>query len=270
MSARRLSAAAIGWRAIHLYALAAAVVLIYPTIQLFIVAFSDDIVFPPRYFDLKAFNELGASFLGTIPFSLALGAATTVLLVLLCLPTAYAMERLDFRARNAMSAAIFIPFILPGVGYMVAVGTAYVLLFPKLIGSFIGVLIPVVIVNLAWMVRAIQGSLAISDSAYEDAAVMLGASRLRAFLAITLPQIAPGIAVGSMIVFTNSATAFIAPYMVGRPNSVTSTVDIFIELGREGLNPRVAAQSLLIELVVMTIVLVGYLFTRKRFRGLLI
>lgn len=99
---------------------------------------------------------------------------------------------------------------------------------------------------------------------------MLGASRIRAFRSITLPQIAPGIAVGAMIVFTNSATAFIAPYMVGRPNSLTSTVDVFIGLGRRGLTPVLAAQALLIEMIVMSIVLVAYLFSRKRFRGLII
>lgn len=270
MWARRITARVIGRRLIHIYALIVAIVLVYPTIQLFIVAVSDDIVFPPRYFSLEPFFELGSSFLATIPFSIALGAATTLVLIALCLPTAYAMERLAFRGRHLMAVAIFLPFILPGVGYMVALGAAYILLFPEMIGSFIGVLIPVVIGNLAWMARAIQGSLAISDPAYEDAAVMLGASRLRAFFSITLPQIAPGIAVGSMIVFANSATAFVAPYFVGRPASVTATVQIFTELERRGLDPRVAAQSLLVELVVMSLVLIGYLFTRKRFRGLII
>jgi putative spermidine/putrescine transport system permease protein len=270
MSARRITARGVGRRAIHIYALIVAVILVYPTIQLFIVAVSDDIVFPPRYFSLQPFSELGASFLATIPFSIALGTVTTVVLIALCLPTAYAMERMSFRGRHLMAVAIFLPFILPGVGYMVALGAVYIILFPKLIGSFIGVLIPVVIGNLVWMARAIQGSLATSDPAYEDAAVMLGASRLRAFRSITLPQIAPGIAVGSMIVFANSTTAFVAPYFLGRPNSITATVDIFNELTLRGLDPRVAAQSLLVEVVVMSLVLIGYLFSRRRFRGLII
>jgi ABC-type spermidine/putrescine transport system permease subunit II len=270
MWARRITVRGIGRRLIHIYSLIVAILLVYPTIQLFIVAVSDDIVFPPRYFSLQPFFELGASFLGTIPFSVALGVSTTLVLIALCLPMAYAMERIPFRGRNVMGVAIFLPFILPGVGYMVALGAAYILLFPELIGSFIGVLIPVVIGNLVWMSRAVQGSLATSDASYEDAAVMLGASRLRAFRSITLPQIAPGIAVGSMIVFANSTTAFVAPYFLGRPDSVTATVNIFNELTLRGLDPRVAAQSLLVELVVMSLVVIGYLFSRKRFRGLII
>ncbi len=270
MSARWLSATALGRRLVQLYAVVAAVIVIYPTIQLAIVAISDDIVFPPRYFSLDAIGDMSPRFLATLPFSVALGAVTTVVLLLLCLPTAYAMERTRFRGRNAMGVAIFLPFVIPGVGYTVALGAAYLVIAPDLIGSFLGVLFPVAIANLAWMVRAIQGSLATSDPAYEDAALMLGASRLRAFLFITLPQIAPGIAVGSMIVFANAATAFIAPLFLGRTTSVTSMVQIFTELDRSGLTPRIAVQALAVELVVMSLVVVGYLITRRRFRGFLI
>ena len=96
---------------------------------------------------------------------------------------------------------------------MAAVGTVYIL---DLMGTFFGVFLPTALFNLAWMVRAIQGSLATADPVYEEAAMTLGASRLHAFFSITLPHIAPGLIVGAMIVFTNSATAFIAPLFVGR------------------------------------------------------
>lgn len=261
-----------GWgvRALNAYSLVLACLLVYPTLQLLIVALSDDIVFPPRYLSLDAFADLSPSFLGTIPFSIALGAVTTVLLVALCLPTAYAMERMRFRGQRVVSMAVFLPFVIPGVGYMVALGTIYLLFLPGLYGSFLGVLVPTAIFNLAWMMRAIQGSLATTDPVYEEAALMLGAGRARAFLTVTLPQIAPGIVVGSMIVFANAATSFIAPLFVGRTGSTTATVDLFQELDRHGLTPRLAVEALLVELVVMGLVLAGYLVARRRFRGLLI
>jgi ABC-type spermidine/putrescine transport system permease subunit II len=260
----------LGGAMLNAYSLVLGFLLLYPTIQLFIVAVSDDIDFPPSHFSLDAFAELAPSFWASIPFSLALGFATTILLIILSLPTVYAMERMRFRGKHLVSAAIFLPFVIPGIGYMVALGAIYLIAFPWLMGSFVGVLIPTAVFNLAFMVRAIQGSLATTDPVYEEAAQMLGASRTRAFLGITLPQIMPGILVGSMIVFANSATAFIAPLFVGRVKSITATVDIFQELQRHGLVPRLAVQALMVELVVMGIILTGYAISRKRFRGLLI
>ena len=98
----------------------------------------------------------------------------------------------------------------------------------------------------------------------------LGASRLHAFFSITLPHVAPGLIVGAMIVFTNSATAFIAPLFVGRVQSLTATVEIFREMDQHGLTPVLAAQSLLVEIVVMSLVLGGYLVSKRHFRGLVL
>ena len=137
------------------------------------------------------------------------------MLLALAIPMCYATQRMHFRGRALASAAVFLPVIVPGVGYMVALGTAYILVFPDLIGSFWGVLLPTVVFNLVWMVRAIQSSLSVTDPAYEDAALMLGASRVRAFFSITLPAIMPGIAVGSMVTFANATTAFTAPFFLG-------------------------------------------------------
>lgn len=270
MWARQTLRAGAWGAALNLYALLLAFILIYPTIQLVIVAVSDDIVFPPRYFSLGAFTQLSAAFWSSVRFSVALGFATTLLLLALCLPTAYAMERFRFRAHRLVSVLVFVPFVVPGVGYMAGVGVLYILFAPQMLGAFLGVLIPTTLLNLAWMVRAIQGSLATSDPVYEEAAITLGSSRLRAFLTVTLPQIAPGVMVGAMIVFANSSTAFIAPFYVGHVTAVTATVDIFREMQQHGLTPVLAAQSLLVEIVVMALISGGYLVSRRHFRGLVL
>jgi len=261
----------IGRRLIQIYAIAAAVILAYPTVQLFIVAASDDIVFPPRYFSLDAFNpDRLPALLEWMPFSIALGLATTAVLLALAIPMCYATQRMHFRGRALAEAAVFLPVIIPSVGYMVALGTAYILFFPDLIGSFWGILLPVVVGNVVWMVRAISSSLSVTDPAYEDAALMLGASRIRAFFTITLPAIMPGIAVGSMVTFANSATAFTAPFFLGRTTAQTATVGIFNELARSSLIPRLAAEALVVELIVMVLVVAAYIMARGRFRGLII
>jgi len=47
-------------------------------------------------------------------------------------------------------------------------------------------------------------------------------------------------------------------------------VGIFNELSRNSLIPRLAAEALIVELIVMSFVVAAYLMARKRFRGLII
>ena len=45
---------------------------------------------------------------------------------------------------------------------------------------------------------------------------------------------------------------------------------IFNELSRNSLIPRLAAEALVVELIVMAFVVTSYIMARKRFRGLII
>jgi len=54
------------------------------------------------------------------------------------------------------------------------------------------------------------------DPLYEENALCIEASRLRAFLKITLQLVAPDLLTSSLIVFVNSSTTFIAPITLGR------------------------------------------------------
>ena len=261
----------IGRRLLQGYAIAAAVLLAYPTVQLFIVAASDDIVFPPRYFSLDAFNpDRLPALLEWMPFSIALGLATTGVLLALAIPMCYATQRMHFRGRALVSASVFLPVIIPGVGYMVALGTAYILVFPDLIGSFWGILLPSwSATSSGWSGRS-RARCRSPIPPTRTPRSCSGRAGSAPSSAITLPAIAPGIAVGSMVTFANSATAFTAPFFLGRTTALTSTVGIFNELSRNSLIPRLAAEALVVELMVMTFVVAAYIMARKRFRGLII
>ena len=66
----------------------------------------------------------------------------------------------------------------------------------------------------------------IDDTLY-DAAANLGASRLRMFIAITLPLSLPGIMAGSMLVFTLSASAYATPALVGGSRMTMLGVEVY-------------------------------------------
>ncbi|MBI3976648.1 MAG: ABC transporter permease [Chloroflexi bacterium] len=77
------------------------------------------------------------------------------------------------------------------------------------------VLVGLVHIFVAFMVLPIQSVLKGLDPSLELAAQNLGASRLRAFLEVTLPLSMPGVIAGSVLVFTIAISAFVIPALLG-------------------------------------------------------
>jgi len=255
---------------IAMYAFLIAIILFYPTAQLAIVAFTDDINFPPSRFNLKAFREILWPFWISLRFSVALGLVVTISNILMCLPLAYAMERYNFKGKHSLELFMFMPFIFPGISYMSGMFIFYLMYLPELMDTFIGITIPTILFNTIFLLRSIRASLALVDPVYEEAAMCMGASRLKTFFKVDLPLLAPGLISGSMIVFANSSTAFIAPQVLGRKIISTATRKVFTDMGEYGLLPFIAVEALIIEVLVMGVILLIYFALRRHFRGFMI
>jgi putative spermidine/putrescine transport system permease protein len=255
---------------LNLYALLLAAILIWPVAQVVLTSFTSDVVFPPRYWSLNAFREvLWPGFLRSIWYSLKLAFAVTALLVVICLPTAYALERKRFRGRALLSVLIFIPIIFPVVTYSSAIRVYVFMFFSDWRGSFWLIAIVTAMWPIPLVVRSIQGSLANVDPVYEEAALMMGASPLHTFLRVTVPLIGPGLITAAMIGFTAAATTFVVPFILGA-NEPTVSLYIFRDVGRIGFTPWIAVQVLVMEIIVLGFVQTLYFVFRKQFRGIFV
>src|SRR5262249_55798307 len=147
--------------------------------------------------------------------SLRMGFWATLLLIGMCLPAAYAIERRRFPGRSILGALIFVPTIFPGVTYGIAIGVYLALYAIQFKGSFPLVILATATWTIPLVVRTIQGSLATTDVVYEEAALVMGASPLHTFFRVTLPLIAPGVITAGAIAFTSAATNFTIPWLMG-------------------------------------------------------
>ncbi len=255
---------------LNIYALALALILVWPVLQMVLTSFSADVQFPPRYYTLYAFREvLWSSFFKTLGFSLRLALWTSLLLLGICLPAAYAMERRYFAGRSLMQVLIFVPTIFPSVTYVSAIGVYVFIFFTELRGTFPIIVVATAMGAIPLVVRSIQASIATTDPVYEEAALMMGASPLHAFFKITLPMIAPGLLTAAMIAFTAASTAFTAPYILG---SREQTVSMFVyeDMGKVGFTSWIAVEVLAMQAVVLGVVQTLYFVFRKQFRGLFV
>lgn len=252
---------------LNIYALMLAAIMIWPVVQMMLTSVSSDVVFPPQNFSTDAFDRvLWAGFIKSMGVSIQLGFWSTVLLIVVCLPAAYALERKRFPGRSILGAAIFVPNIFPAVTYVIAIGVYVAFYFIELRGTFPIIVVATAMGAIPLVIRTIQGSLATTDIVYEEAALVMGASPRLTFFKVTLPLIAPGVITAATIAFTFSATNFLVPWILGATDPPVA-VYIYRDVERLGFTAELAVQVLVMEFIILGIIQLVYLIFRKQIRG---
>ncbi|MER6785015.1 iron ABC transporter permease [Streptomyces sp. NPDC000658] len=196
--------------------------------------------------------------------------ASTALTLLVALPGAYVLARLDFPGRQALRAVVTVPFVLPTV----VVGTAFLALVGRggLLDDLWGVrldttvwaiLLAHVFFNYAVVVRTVGGLWAQLDPRQEEAARMLGASRLRAWRTVTLPALGPAVAAAALMVFLFTFTSFGVVQILGGPTFSTLEVEIYRQTS-EIFDLSTAAVLTIVQFAAVGAVLAVHAWTVRR------
>ncbi|MDL5204062.1 iron ABC transporter permease [Streptomyces sp. ALI-76-A] len=196
--------------------------------------------------------------------------ASTALTLLVALPGAYVFARFHFPGKQVLRAVVTVPFVLPTV----VVGTAFLALVGRggLLDELWGVrldttvwaiLLAHVFFNYAVVVRTVGGLWAQLDPRQEEAARMLGASRSRAWRAVTLPALAPAVAAAALMVFLFTFTSFGVVQILGGPGFSTLEVEIYRQTS-EIFDLSTAAVLTLIQFVAVGAVLAVHAWTVRR------
>jgi putative spermidine/putrescine transport system permease protein len=98
--------------------------------------------------------------------------------------------------------------------------------WPLMYNEF-GVIVGLVHIYVPFMVLTLVGVIGRIDRTLEEAARGLGASRLEAFLEVTLPLSLPGILAGSLLVFALAISAYVTPVLLGGNNVLTIPMLIY-------------------------------------------
>ena len=136
----------------------------------------------------------------------------TVLSVLLGMPAAYVLYRLDFPGRSLFRGFLTIPFVLPtvvvGVAFTALLGPGGPLASLGWDQSLIGVVLALAFFNVTVVARMVGSFWARLDTSSLMAARVLGAGAVRAWWSVTLPAFRPAIASAGALVFLFSSTSF--------------------------------------------------------------
>jgi len=162
--------------------------------------------------------------------TLRIGLVVTLLALVLGYPYAYLMARGRPWLRTGLLLAVLLPLLVSVVvrtyGWMVVLGldgpvNALLLALGltrqpvKFLFNETGIVIGLLHVFFPFMVLPLSSVLQKVDPQLEDAARTLGAGSFTVFRRVTLPLSVPGIAAGSMLVFTLSVAAYVTPALMG-------------------------------------------------------
>jgi putative spermidine/putrescine transport system permease protein len=214
--------------------------------------------------------------------TLRIGIVTTWATLLIGYPLAHWMARMKSRLGHALLLMAVIAPMLTGIvvrtfAWMTilqdkgVINTTLIGLgliekpLPLMYNEF-GTVVALVHIYVPFMVLTLTGVIGRIDERLEQAARNLGASRLRAFLEVTLPLSLPGILAGSLLVFALSISAYVTPFLMGGTNVLTLPMLIYQQVS-SSFNLGFAGALGVILLAVSLVVVIAYNHVLARFSG---
>ena len=212
----------------------AAVLVLYPVFFLFQAALDvgDPQVRPPTAYGFDNFNGI-FQYPQILLNTLTVSVAATVMALVFGFVMAWILTRTNVPGRHLFEQLMAVPYYLTpllgalawsllgspesgfinqiwralgGTGHLIDINTAY---------------------GIAWVMALFEGSVAFvmiaavmksMDPALEEASQIIGASRLRTMLRITLPLVIPGVFGAAIFVFAEMLGSFAAALVLGTPN----------------------------------------------------
>lgn len=188
----------------------------------------------------------------------------------------WVLVRYRFPGRGVLSAVVDLPFAIPTLVTGVMLVALYGPASPiggwleahgiHIVFAPLGVLLALLFVTLPFVVRTVLPVLAELDVAQEEAAEVLGASRLRTFFQIVLPALRPAIAAGTLLSFARALGEFGSIVIVsGNITNHTLTAPVFIfQLASQFHSDEAAAVSAVLFAMSFTLVVVTYRLAGNR------
>jgi putative spermidine/putrescine transport system permease protein len=212
--------------------------------------------------------------------TLRIAAQVTILSILLGAPEAYILNRMRASWRAVFLLVVLGPLLISVVartlGWALLFGGASGVVNKALMSLGVidqpipfmftetGVVIALAHVLTPYMVLSVWAALQRLDPQVESAAASLGASQATIIRRIVLPQIAPGLLGGAVIVFALAASAFATPSIIGgRRLKMASTLayDEFLNTLNWPLGAAIAVTLLVV--LALTIILANRLVERR-------
>ena len=213
----------------------------------------DFMTFPPDGISLKWYLKVFTveSFRASFGLSMFLAVGGTLAALVLGVPAAYALSRYKIPYGETIKTIVAAPIIVPGI--IVGLALLRYLVVPLNFTVTLALFFAHTALVLPYAVRVVSSSLNNLRSDMEEAAVLLGCSRIGAFMKVVLPNIRSGVLAAFILGFVTSFNQVPVSLFLSGPGVRTLPIDMlaYMEITYD---PSVAALSALLAFLSVGIV----------------
>jgi multiple sugar transport system permease protein len=229
-----------------------------------VLAYPPTIIFEPTLRNYADVLFGSASLLPNLLSSTIVAGVSTTVTLLLAIPAAYALARLELPAKRASGFYVLATQMLPPVGLIIP----YYLVLQKvgMLDTYSGLIVIYLTFSLPFAIWLMVSYFEDIPREMEEAALLDRAGRLRALWYVILPQVRGGIAVTTIFVFLNAWNEFLFAVVLGGNRVRPVTVAMFNYISVEQtLWAKLAAGAML---AMAPVILLGLLAQRHIVKGL--
>ncbi len=197
-----------------------------------------------------------------LKLSVSTASITTVICVLIGIPTAYALACTDFKLKSLYNLLIEIPLSLPDI----MLGLSLLIMFSSMPGKWLsqngikvifntnGIVVAQILVTLPFFIHFVKTAFMDFDLHMEVVAQSLGANSFRTFFLVTIPMCSNAILGAAILAWSRALGEFGATQMlVGATRMRTETLSTAIHLNM-GSGDSAAAISCAMLLLILSLI----------------
>jgi ABC-type glycerol-3-phosphate transport system permease component len=229
-----------------------------------VLAYPPTLIFSPTLANYRDVLFGATTILPNLISSSIVAVLATGLTMLIAIPAAYALARLNLPAKKAGGFYILATQMLPPVGLVIP----YFLILQKVgwLDTYRGLVVIYLTFSLPFAIWLLVSYFEDIPREMEEAALIDRAGRLRALLYVILPQVRGGIAVTIIFVFLNAWNEFLFAVVLGGNNVRPVTVAMFNFISVEQtLWAKLAAAAII---AMAPVILLGVIAQRHIVKGL--
>ncbi|MGY5540564.1 MULTISPECIES: ABC transporter permease [Vibrio] len=164
--------------------------------------------------------------------------------ILLSIPTAYALGRLEFKGKKICEMISLIPLVIPGM--VIAIFFSAALMNLGIENQFIGIVIGHTVLTLPYSIRIMAAGFKSVPQDMIDATRNLGGNYWTVFCNAFLPFLKPSLLAATIFCLVKSLEEFSISFVLGSPDFITVPTILYSFLGYSFVRPDAAVVSMIL------------------------